>query len=175
MRKYESTWISALRTAAWIFLVTGVIGGIIAAYQMAHFFERSVGWGPPEPNVTIGFLVFIVSAGSTFMVTAVIMVLLDMATHISCIAHNTPLIADPSNSALVVACDSVPSEERETIAIMQTKCVQCKELLDVSMGDCPHCGYTPCSSSDWICAFCWEQNPPTTSTCQECKRQRINP
>lgn len=75
----ESNWAKGLRTAVWISFVSNIIASFVLAYQAGGMFAdwgQDIHWG-------FFFIVLIVSLLSTFLVTAVIMVFLDMADDIS--------------------------------------------------------------------------------------------
>ncbi|MCL2203000.1 MAG: hypothetical protein FWB88_03560 [Defluviitaleaceae bacterium] len=75
----ESMWVAGLRIAAYINLISGVIGGLSIAYLLG---TMTAVWGE-NINGGIFFFTFIAILVLTVITTAVIMVFLDMAQDIS--------------------------------------------------------------------------------------------
>jgi len=81
----ESFWILALRKLAGVFCVVGIIAGIAVALRVATIVNAG-GW--PGLALIVFLLVLIMSVLSTFIVTLVIMIFLDMATDASVTAQS---------------------------------------------------------------------------------------
>ena len=79
LSKDESVWVAGMRIAAWINLISGVIGGFVTAGQvgsMAADRGQDMDW-------VMFFIVLIAVLILTFLTTAVIMVFLDIARDVS--------------------------------------------------------------------------------------------
>jgi len=98
-----SVWVNGLRILAWVLCATGIIGGIYGAYQSASTLNA---WaGQTEFAVGLFFIILIVSFVGTFLLTAVIMVFLDMAADIS--------IAKQSNLDILKTLNKMASSTKE--------------------------------------------------------------
>jgi len=77
----ESGWVEILRILAWVICVVGIISGIYSAYQLASTMNT---WtGQTDFAVGLFLVVLAVSLFGTFLLTAVIMVFLDIAADVS--------------------------------------------------------------------------------------------
>jgi len=77
----ENIWARGLRMIAFVFCVVGTVGAFYAAYQTASTVNS---WtGETDVALLLFFIVLIPMIMGTFIVTAVIIVLLDMASDIN--------------------------------------------------------------------------------------------
>jgi len=120
----ESGWIKGLRIIAWINFITGIIGAFVTAWQLAQMFGDPLRWG-------IFFTALIGMFIATFIITAGIMVFLDMASDISATKR---ISYHMFNVLKQNGCD-VPSEIAEDINIT-TETSESKDGFYL----CPHCG-----------------------------------
>jgi len=98
---HESVWVNGLRIFAQINLVSGVIGGFVAANYVGAMFAD---WGQ-NMNWELFFVILVYCLFATFLTTAVIMVFLDMATDIS--------ITKQSNSDILKTLNKMVSNAKE--------------------------------------------------------------
>lgn len=90
MMMQDNDWIGILRLCAKVYLVVGLISGLVTAYQLGDMFgtiNRQT--GDSSINGLVFVVVLVTSALVTLVVVAVIMVILDMATNISITAKNS--------------------------------------------------------------------------------------
>ena len=132
MSGHESKWVAGMRIFAWIFLVAGIIGGIYSAVQLGRTFgEFNWQTGEIQMNFGVFFITFLLSATVTFLITAAIMIFLDMASDVSAIKQHITTYKPPqsSDTARPVASPGSPkpslSQVTGTPGFRSKKCTQC--------------------------------------------------
>jgi len=177
----ESVWLKGLRFFAWINLIMGVIVGFVTANQLAETFAgfyQDKNWG-------IFFIALISIIIIIFIITAVIMVYLDMAADISA----TRLINYDMYTILIKDEAKPEGAPAETVKHAKSvACGSCNRPYDSSYSSCPHCGYrpgggkpslssiaaksTPASTDAWVCPHCDEKNPASSRMCKGCGKYK---
>ena len=170
----ETTWVKGLRVLAWIIAVVGVIGGFSTAWSAA----RTVTPWETEFSFSTFLLILVVSLVGTFLLTASIMVLLDIAADISITRQiNYDMLRVLQQNKVASSAGTAKSIE----------CSSCNRTYDTSYNSCPHCGYRPSgikptlssiaaksSSSDdyWRCSHCSDKNPLSARNCRGCGKDK---
>jgi ribosomal protein L37E len=179
---YEETgWVKGLRVVAWINLISGIISAFVTANQLSTMF---VDWGQ-DRNWGIFFITLIAVCILTFITTAVIMVLLDMATDISITKQINFDMLKTLQKGDVTSSDTTSGSVKTAKSIV---CSSCNKTYDTSYNSCPHCGYRSKESKPslssiaakssasfggfWMCKECDEKNPSSSRICKGCGKYK---
>jgi hypothetical protein len=129
----ETIWVKGLRVITWIMLVIGVVGGLSSAWSAARTVDA---WtGESEFAFLTFFLILAVSLISTFIVAALIMVLLDIASDVAASrqAHYEML-------RIMQRGDTTESPTSKTLTGDFWQCAECDEKTPASSRTCKGCG-----------------------------------
>ena len=154
----ESIWSKGLRIAAWINFGVGIGVGFATARNVGLAFGEPARWGEPAQMSIFMFLVtFIASVILTFLVTAVIMLFLDMARDISItnyhssvtsqnIAEIKQILARNHSNANVSKTPLAPfaaptksTEPKKTVGEGEWQCSACDHINVTASGFCKKC------------------------------------
>jgi hypothetical protein len=168
----ETIWAKRLRVLAWIICAGGVIGGIRIAWTSAKAINT---WGGQSSFAFGTFMVIlIITLVGTFLLMAVIMVFLDIATDIA--------ITKETNFEILKTL------QQNTDGTKHIKCNSCNQIYDTSFNSCPHCGYRPsgdkpslssiagkipsAAANTWVCPQCSEKTPLSLRVCKGCGKHK---
>jgi len=148
MYQSESNWVTGLRLIAWTNFITGIIGAFIMAWQFAQMFGDPGGWGQePQPSWGIFFITLIGMFIATFIITAIIMVFLDMARDISV----TRQVNYNMLKTLQQSGDEIGSKPSLSSIVAKSSST---------------------AGETWICSQCNEKNSSTSRACKGCGKYK---
>jgi len=126
MYENDSTWMKGLQFFAGINFVTGIVGGGVFARQIGLLFGEARG----QMNIPWFLIVLTASIISTFLVSAVIFVYVDIARQARIAAANTIELVQKNNS----------KQNSDAAASSPWKCRSCEGHNPPGAGVCTKCG-----------------------------------